>query len=293
MTCGIYKLSFEGTDKVYIGKSKNIESRFIEHKRYLRTGRASKKMQEAYSAYGLPTLDILLECEEAELVDAEIEAIGIYNSVDQGFNSVAESRGGSLGLYGELAPTAQYSNSQYISAATLLAETNLTVAEIALQLNMKRAVVASIKHLAAHGWIEIEYPDLYIRLKTKLNSYRSLSNSAEYKGLVYPKLESPEGLVYEVTCINDFARQHKLDSGNLCRLLNGDSKSHRGWYLYGSRPSKVKLVSPLGEVVCIDGTISNFAKDNALDISALCKVIKGKKPQHKGWALFKDESIAN
>ncbi len=31
MTCGIYKLGFNGTDLVYIGQSENIESRYGSH----------------------------------------------------------------------------------------------------------------------------------------------------------------------------------------------------------------------------------------------------------------------
>lgn len=291
MTCGIYKLSFEGTDKVYIGKSKNIELRFLGHKRDLRAGSASKKMQEAYLVHGLPTLDIILECEESELVDAEIEAINIYDSVAKGFNSVAESRGGSVALPGELAGNALYDNAQYIKIAELLAETYMSVDEIATSLSVNRAVVSNIKHLANHAWIEKTRPDLYEKLKNKLASYRKLKNSAEYKGIQYPNLQAPDGTIHTVTCINEFARKHKLDSGNLCKLLNGVAKSYKGWYLEGNRQKAVQLLSPSKELISISGSVSAFAKANNLDTSALCKVISGKVPHHKGWTLFKDEPL--
>ena len=35
MTCGIYKLVFNGTAKIYIGQSLNIESRYRDHVYFL------------------------------------------------------------------------------------------------------------------------------------------------------------------------------------------------------------------------------------------------------------------
>ena len=42
MTCGIYQIRNKRNDKVYIGQSNNIESRFVGHKSDLKTGRDNK-----------------------------------------------------------------------------------------------------------------------------------------------------------------------------------------------------------------------------------------------------------
>lgn len=62
MTCGIYIMSFKGTDKVYIGKSKSIETRANSHMFLFRKNRAPYKLQQAYNTFGNPDLEILEKC---------------------------------------------------------------------------------------------------------------------------------------------------------------------------------------------------------------------------------------
>jgi len=106
MTIGIYKLNFKGTDKVYIGQSKNIESRFNSHISALRAGYSTKKLLEAYNSFGTPTIEILCECRIEELNDFENETIEIYNAVDNGFNASYTA--------GNYPPNPGQLNSQYI-----------------------------------------------------------------------------------------------------------------------------------------------------------------------------------
>ena len=61
MTCGIYKLDFNGIC-VYIGQSIDIETRYSTHLRLLRSGNHTKQLLDAYNKYGLPRLKILKEC---------------------------------------------------------------------------------------------------------------------------------------------------------------------------------------------------------------------------------------
>jgi hypothetical protein len=42
-------------------------------------------------------------------------------------------------------------------------------------------------------------------------------------------LISPEGAEYELSCYYPFCREHGLDGRNICAVLQGKRKSHKGW----------------------------------------------------------------
>lgn len=74
MTTGIYLLRFDSKSyyQYYIGQSKNIEQRYIQHCNKLLSGTHTEAMQEAYTLHGyLPKLQILLECHEDYLLPME------------------------------------------------------------------------------------------------------------------------------------------------------------------------------------------------------------------------------
>jgi predicted GIY-YIG superfamily endonuclease len=89
--CGIYKLNFNGTSKVYIGKGTDVLGRYSSHKRQLLQGTHTRKMMEAYHTYGMPSLEVVLECPKEELNATEDEVIEIYNAVNNGFNTLFSS----------------------------------------------------------------------------------------------------------------------------------------------------------------------------------------------------------
>jgi predicted DNA-binding protein (UPF0251 family) len=293
MTCGIYKLTFNGTDKVYIGKSINIEIRYLHHKQALKSKTASIKMQKAYETYGMPSLEILCECDESELYALEAEAIDIYNSAIDGFNTMKTPHGGehSSLMIGEESPSSQHSNEEYIEVARLLANSNMSVNQISNKLGISRNIVAQIKHQANHKWIKDKEPLLYETITIKLNSYRKEGLSSLYQKKIYDILVSPDNIEYEVTNINKFARQHNLDCGNLCRLLNKQYKYYKGWRLKStSKQQYIKFISPRNEVFILENiSILQFSKIHGLDNSAMSKLAKGTKLQHKGWKLYLDE----
>ena len=95
MTCGIYCLSFNDTDKVYVGSSINIEKRFVQHATNLINGEHhSNKLQKHYNKSNVKQslkYDILLRCKEYELADAEYSVIEMYDSVKNGFNMTSKT----------------------------------------------------------------------------------------------------------------------------------------------------------------------------------------------------------
>jgi group I intron endonuclease len=240
MTIGIYRLIFANTDKVYIGQSVHIEIRFKEHLNKLRTGRSSRKLQEAYTVYGFPTLEILTECTFEELDSFENETIEIWDSVLNGFNSI-DSAGESPNNSGEHNGCSKYANEQVTQVLFMLIDKDyLSQENISTILGVSKSLVNSISSLSHHRWLSNEYPKEYDRLKElvgtrnsrdNLAKILSVSQSAKARDIVYSKIISPEGKVYQVDNAREFARVHNLNSGNLSQVLNRKALSIKGWKL--------------------------------------------------------------
>ena len=220
MTCGIYILNFKGTDKVYIGQSKHIELRMIQHRSLFSTGTASKKLKNAYNIHGMPSISILTECTEDELDDLEYEAILLYDSVNSGFNT-RTSPGGGSSLFGDLNGRSKYTNDQIIDALfLLLSPTKLTYREIHSITGVPKATLVDITNGTAHKWLEKVFPEECLLLKC----FRHKRNTR-----FYPSLKSPEGIIYTVEHLTKFCNEHNLDSGNISKVLTGKKKQYLGW----------------------------------------------------------------
>ena len=233
MTTGIYILRFEGTDKVYIGKANNIMTRYTAHKNQLNNKTHTKKMNEAFMQYGMPFLEILLECTIEDLNENENLAIDIFNSVNNGFNtlSTAEEMPDGSNNYGQLNSRAKYSNIQILSAVDLMLDTKLTLQEVSLLSNIKYSTILLIASGHQHKWLEKEIPDKYATLMKLKGTRMSSSKSAKSIGIVYPIILDPEGNEHTITNSNKFAREHSLNMGHLGEVLRGKLKQHKGWKL--------------------------------------------------------------
>lgn len=240
MTCGIYKLSFKGTDKVYIGQSVNIEYRYSTHLRYLRNGRASKKLTDAYHKYGKPILEILCECATNELDTFENEAIAIFNSVENGFNTLNEA-GDTPNSKEFNSGNSKYTEEDIFSVAYLLQNPLNTITYIEQQTGVNSRTVTEVSNLTMYSdWLSTNFPEMYSIIldlkgaRRKIHSIasaerRSYTMSAEAKGIHYPPIKSPDGIVYNVKNTSKFAKEHGLHNGHLVALLNGKAQSHKGW----------------------------------------------------------------
>ena len=174
MTCGIYLLRFNNTDKVYIGLSENIERRWSSHKYSFLNKTVTSKLLEAYESYGMPVLEILCECMPEELTLLEKEAIEIFNSVDNGFNSrEGGACGGGIGVSGQFNGRSRYSNKIIEEAFNLLIYSDLTHVEIAKKLNISKEVVGHISDGSGHAWLKEKYPEQYAKL---INTKRIVHN---------------------------------------------------------------------------------------------------------------------
>lgn len=94
---GIYKIINIKNGKVYIGKSKNINGRFRQHKRQLKNNKDSVHLQSAWNKYKEESFEfsILEECKMEELKEKEEYYINLYQSYDRekGYNIERYSNG--------------------------------------------------------------------------------------------------------------------------------------------------------------------------------------------------------
>lgn len=223
MTCGIYKLNFANTSKVYIGQSIDIESRYIAHKSAFKTNTATPKLQNAFNMYGYPDLEIIAECSIQELNDLEKEAISIFNSVEDGFNTLEQA--GNPTLFGEKVGTAKYSNEEYLNILRLLVQETprYTLRQISEITGISLYTIRHIAALESHTWMREISPLEYSKL-VSIKSSRPF-----YQRKDYPKIKSPTGEVYEVFHVTNFAKEHGLLQPKLTELLNGKRNHHKGW----------------------------------------------------------------
>lgn len=88
--CGVYKITNNINNKVYIGQSINIKARWKDHIHALDRGDSNcTLLQRAWVKYGGKenfTFEILELCLEDELDEVEVKYITMYDSHNQGYN---------------------------------------------------------------------------------------------------------------------------------------------------------------------------------------------------------------
>lgn len=229
MTTGIYKLSFTNTHQVYIGQSINIEERYTKHILAMKKGVSSDKLNTAFNTYGIPMLEILCECTKDELDCLENEAIEIFNSVNNGFNTYDSARGIST-VHGEDHYNSKYSTSQYIEAMRLLLDVSIPIKEISDITGIPSGSINVFARGNSHEYIKEIYPTEYNTMLSLVGERRAYVNSAKRLGIIYPTVVSPEGIEYSnISNAKEFAKLHNLAYDGFHRLLRGSRKSTKGW----------------------------------------------------------------
>lgn len=309
MTCGIYKLNFRGTDKVYIGKSKNIEYRWIKHKYDITSGRTSKKLLEAYNLYGLPTIEIICECPECELPVAEAEAIEIYNSILNGFNTVAAINSINVEhACGESSGHTKYYNKQIEQAFEYVClYPELTYKDIEDITGVNKSTIAMIVCGQQHKWLKNIFPEEYDRVIQSLRR-KILSKHAYLPEFIkfirvsneFPKITVDEhakvlnisanilrnvaagrtaAKLLKETIPEDYAKFMQL---KYMRNNSGTTAAKKGKQV----PTLINVGT--GEIAENIQNIAEFSRQHGLTQSAIGAVILGKRATHKGWKVFKE-----
>jgi predicted GIY-YIG superfamily endonuclease/transposase len=227
----IYRLVFKNTNKVYIGQTIDITRRLRTHINLMRKNKAAKKMQEAYNLFGEPSIEIISGAidNQKDLDAAEDEAIEIFNSVENGFNTQDKSRAGHTACYGELNGNSKFSNQEVLELVDLLIDNpSIRLREAAEIFGMSYVTVDEICRGVKHKWIGKAYPDKHAKLLSIVGT-RSKAVTAEDLGITYPPIYSPTGIKYEVKALRAFAREHGLNNTCLSKVLRGEQSHHKGW----------------------------------------------------------------
>lgn len=93
MTCGIYKIECVINNKCYVGSSKNIEIRFLDHKKALRNNTHYRRFQNGWNKYGEQNFifEIIEECVIDELLEREQYWLDTLQGYANGYNSASTS----------------------------------------------------------------------------------------------------------------------------------------------------------------------------------------------------------
>lgn len=224
MTIGIYALWWESHDIVYVGQSIKVERRYKDHIYKLENRLSSKNLNEAYLLYGIPTLVLLEECTIPELDTKEIEWINQFDSINT-------SAGGSRGSFGYNSGKCAASKEDCEYVLELLADTTLTLKDIADKTKVSIRTVESIAYKKRHFWLSELYPEKYA-IATN-NKRFSIAQERRFNTSVV--LVSPEGVEYLVNNLSKFAKEHNLNKGHLCAVARGAELSHKNWRRKGGQ----------------------------------------------------------
>ena len=292
--CGIYKLEFTGTDRVYIGLSKDITSRYATHIRSMKDSTCSKKLLHAYQTYGMPTLSILEEVPIDNLEVKEVEYIEKYNSIENGFNTLlgspvyAVDRGF---IYGD------YDKSEYevmflaIYEARLKYGYSVLLKDIASKLEVSENIITQIACCRRHQWLKNVYPEEYRFLEETVEKHTYGAHStSEVLGKIHPDVQDKYGNIYTIGGnVSEFCRIHNLDLSALTRVLKGQAETHKGFRLLSTPlPKKWVITNGKLDLILIEREITSMVTPYGLDPSSLVKLISGKKRTHNGWYLKKE-----
>lgn len=222
MTCGVYLLDFGSRNK-YVGCSGSIETRVKQHLyRLSKQAHTNHLVQQAFNTYGTPSITILEECSQEEMYTKEISYIEELNTYYKGLN---RSKGGRSGYV-----LTEEEKEVYVNVLLELAYTDKTSVEIGSLLNIGEGVVRRIANFTSHTYLKESHPIEYALMSSKLfNRPKSDFKTAEARGIVYPNLVSPEGVVYTITSVKGFSKEHNLGYSSLHKLLTSKISVFKGW----------------------------------------------------------------
>lgn len=171
---GIYKITNKINGKIYIGQSKNIQQRWLDHKHYADERRGNSIIHKAIRKYGIDnfSFDVEIECDASELNDLEKYYIELYNTIiPYGYNMTAG--GDAFSSFGESNPNSKLTNEHVYQIRERYANGE-----------RKSIVYEDYKHLIsintfADIWIGKTWPQIHMDVYTKetKDSHKHMSTS--------------------------------------------------------------------------------------------------------------------
>ena len=84
MKTGVYKITNQANDKMYVGSAIDLMNRWYKHKSQLNKNKHhSIKLQRAWNKYGVDNFkfEIIEECDKEKLIEIEQYYIDLYDSI--------------------------------------------------------------------------------------------------------------------------------------------------------------------------------------------------------------------
>lgn len=142
------------------------------------------------------------------------------------------------------------------------------------------------------------------KISVSLTGKKSTKNSSVKKSRTrrpfgYPTVVDSFGNEYKIDVLAHFCKTHGLKQTGMFDLVNGKKRQYKGWHLKNTdlsmssfdliaqknrRLQYNNLKSPNGTIFTDIKNISQFAKDNDLQVSNLWAVLVGKNKSHRGWS---------
>lgn len=230
MTIGIYLLYFDEIDSVYVGQSTNILKRYRDHKSVLRLQKHTNyKLQQAYNLYGFPKLQILENCDISALDKLEIAWTKEFDSLNNGLNVSFPGKGAGSGINNH---NSKYTKLQLLRVfRACYLDSSITDKQISEKYFVNESTVTSIRLGNSHLWLKNDYPKQYSWIKAKDKKYTGHINRPNPFNNMYEEvsLRDPYGNIHIFVSIRKFAKENKLDSSNISKVLKGIYKSTKGW----------------------------------------------------------------
>lgn len=155
MNCGIYKIRFIGSDKIYYGSTNNFDRRKRQHLSDLSQGKHKNTiMQNLYNKYGKENLvfEKVSTCQRDQLIEIEQEYID--NMDDATAINISKTAGGGK--------TSALSGDDVVEVFRLRGKENKTIESLAKKFNTSKGVIYKI--LLRVTMPHIEVPQEYIDL---------------------------------------------------------------------------------------------------------------------------------
>lgn len=159
MSSGIYKLVFKGTNKVYIGRSTDLDAREKQHIQKLHLGsHPSKILQQAFYEFGEPKLIVVeyLSSDLANLLNKESYYIKKYDSYYNGFN-------GTKGEAKEDPRNSYEDNMARTAFLRLVLKDNEQ--DICMDTGFTPKMLKQLKECRTHQWLQAEFPNDWRRFQ--------------------------------------------------------------------------------------------------------------------------------
>lgn len=220
MSKGIYKITNNITNKSYIGQSKNIEQRWVEHK----NAKDNYAIHKTIQKYGINnfTFEIIELCDN--LFEREKYWIKYYDTYLNGYN---ETPGGEGVCEINKKPVNQYD----ISGIFLKTFSSITEAEQSLGLNyngsgINSACIQKDNRKTAHGYQWRYLSEEYLPYKniSPIKNYVNKKRSAIYQ------YDLNDNLLQVFSNISEASKNTGIGRTSISNCINGYSKTAGGYY---------------------------------------------------------------